>query len=64
MGTGKKAMEGRAICPVCGMIVSRASHFKGTFRSRRYYFCCNDCKTSFEADPYKYIAYARGGKHG
>jgi len=43
--------------PVCGMTVDTASaaHFfdhDGT----RYYFCCNGCRTKFQADPAKYLA--------
>lgn len=46
--------KNRAVCLVCDMIVSKETHFKTVFKGKRYYFCCNDCKSSFTKNPYKY----------
>jgi len=45
----------RAICVVCDMIVSKKAHFATKFKGKNYYFCCNDCKSAFEKNPYKYV---------
>jgi P-type Cu+ transporter len=47
--------------PVCGMSVDPAktahhAHYHG----KDYHFCCNGCRTKFEADPEKYVAAAAG----
>jgi Cu+-exporting ATPase len=48
---------GEVTDPVCGMQVDpvTASH-KSEYRGETYYFCCNGCRTKFEADPQKYLA--------
>lgn len=38
---------GRATCPICGLIVSTKSHFGVSFKGKKYYFCCNECKSAF-----------------
>ena len=50
----------QATDPVCGMRVdpatsTRTAEFKGT----TYYFCCDGCRTKFQADPAKYLRKAR-----
>jgi len=42
--------------PVCGMIVDmdKTAH-KASLDGREYGFCCNGCKTKFEAEPQKYL---------
>ncbi len=57
-------MSAKAIDPVCGMSVDPAktahhAHHQG----KEYHFCCNGCRTKFEANPEKYIA-AQAGHEG
>ena len=45
-----------AIDPVCGMAVAateRTPHVDHD--DRRLYFCCEGCRTAFEADPARYL---------
>jgi len=44
----------RAVCLVCDMLVSKKTHFATKFQGKKYYFCCDDCKSSFIKNPYKY----------
>ncbi len=44
----------RAICMVCDMFVSQKTHFKARFKSKTYYFCCDECKHAFTSNPYRY----------
>jgi len=58
-GHQQAASAEKAKDPVCGMTVDTASaaHFfdhDGT----RYYFCCNGCRTKFQADPEMFLAKA------
>lgn len=46
--------KGKAVCLVCDMVVSKKSHFNGRFKSKMYYFCCQDCKSAFEKNPFKF----------
>ncbi len=50
------SMQGkdRTICVVCDMLVSRKSHFKSTFKGKDYFFCCDECKSAFDQNPYNY----------
>ncbi len=50
MKAGKKET-----CPVCGMLVSRKTHFTAAFKGKRYYFCCEECKSAFLNSPYTYL---------
>lgn len=52
---------GRASCPVCAMMVSKESHFSASFKGRTYYFCCEECMSSFLSNPYEYL---QGGGKG
>ncbi len=45
----------KAQCVVCDMLVSKKTRFTAIFRRKKYYFCCNDCKSSFTGSPYEYI---------
>ena len=49
--------SGKAKDPVCGMSVTidGAKH-QTEHLGQTYYFCCNGCRTKFEADPQKYLA--------
>ena len=43
--------------PVCGMDVREESAAGvSEYRGKRYYFCSRHCKTSFDADPEKYLS--------
>jgi Cu+-exporting ATPase len=45
------------IDPVCGMTVDPATaRAKYDYRGTTYYFCCQHCRTKFEAEPEKYLA--------
>jgi len=59
-GCGSKqaaGTEGQAKDPVCGMSVTIAgAQHKSEHQGQTYYFCCNGCRTKFEADPQKYLA--------
>jgi Cu+-exporting ATPase len=41
--------------PVCGMKVTRDAPERASFEGRTYYFCCDGCRTQFEADPPKFL---------
>jgi Cu+-exporting ATPase len=58
-GCGAKATPAgdAAQDPVCGMTVDPATaKHRSEHRGETYYFCCNGCRTRFEADPRKYLA--------
>lgn len=53
--TGNKTVnDEKTTCLVCGMIVSRKTRFTLTFRKKKRYFCCNDCKAAFAQNPFRY----------
>src|SRR4051812_1668910 len=42
--------------PVCGMSVNpETSKHRFEHQGTTYHFCCNGCRTKFEADPQKYL---------
>ncbi len=50
----------KAIDPVCGMSVDIATaKHRATYQGKTFYFCCNGCKTKFEADPEAQLAKAK-----
>ena len=50
----------KAIDPVCGMSVdTRAGKPQFSYQGTTYHFCCNGCRTKFEADPETYLAKQR-----
>jgi Cu+-exporting ATPase len=49
--------------PVCGMNVTAASPHSAVHAGTTYYFCCNGCKTKFEAAPDKYLAPKNADPH-
>src|ERR1044071_8951361 len=56
-GSKAKPAEGQAKDPVCGMTVDPATaQHKAEYQGQTYTFCCNGCRTKFEADPQKYLA--------
>ncbi len=45
--------------PVCGMEIDPGKAFgMVAYQGKTYYFCSNDCKSSFEKDPVKYAGKA------
>jgi Cu+-exporting ATPase len=43
--------------PVCGMNVKIATaKYTSEYKGTKYYFCCEDCKASFDKEPEKYLA--------
>lgn len=44
----------RAMCLVCDMVVSKKTRFTTILKGRKYYFCCNECKSAFVKSPYEY----------
>ncbi len=48
--------DGRVLDPVCGMRVDpHTTKHRAEHDGRTYSFCCNGCRTKFEADPDKYL---------
>jgi YHS domain-containing protein len=43
--------------PVCGMTIDekRKSEFQVQFAGRKYFFCSEECRKEFEADPNGYV---------
>ncbi|RMF74494.1 MAG: hypothetical protein D6744_14435 [Planctomycetota bacterium] len=50
--TRPAASQPKLHCPVCDRTVDR--DVRGRFRGRRVYFCREECRKKFEADPYAY----------
>ena len=57
--------EDKAVCPVCGMKVDKATA-KATYdyKGKTYYFCCSGCKEKFVKDPEKYLNKKPGAAKG
>jgi Cu+-exporting ATPase len=42
--------------PVCGIKVeTKNNEFQTQFAGRKYYFCSDECRQEFEADPAEYV---------
>ena len=51
--------------PVCGMKVDPAqTDLMATFEGKRYYFCAEGCRKTFEKKPQKYLKPQRKGWFG
>ncbi|MDP7976102.1 MAG: YHS domain-containing protein [TACK group archaeon] len=46
--------------PVCGMKVEETTAYRSLYRGKVYYFCSQNCKREFDANPDKYL---REGPH-
>ncbi|MGC8636093.1 MAG: YHS domain-containing protein [Thermoprotei archaeon] len=46
--------------PVCGMKVEETTAYRSLYRGKVYYFCSQNCKKEFDANPDKYL---REGPH-
>jgi len=54
------AGEGKFINPVCGMAVSTTEPLhKEEYEGVSFYFCCDNCWTTFQKEPAKYAAIHR-----
>lgn len=53
------AVKGRLKDPVCGMEVEAAKAKTSVYDGRTFYFCSNDCREKFEADPASYAGKGR-----
>ncbi len=51
--------EEHPLCPVCDMEVDRKTSPKSVYNGKTYYFCTDQHKTSFDADPEKYLTAAQ-----
>jgi P-type Cu+ transporter len=48
--------------PVCGMMVDdQDAPARSTYQGKAYFFCSQDCKDTFDANPSKYTAEAGAG---
>lgn len=45
---------GKKVDPVCGMTVDDSTEISSTYKGKEYFFCREECKTQFEANPLKY----------
>jgi P-type Cu+ transporter len=41
--------------PVCGMKVEEKSTFQTQFAGKKYFFCSEECRKEFEADPDEFV---------
>jgi len=41
--------------PVCGMKVDEKSEFQTQFAGKKFFFCSENCKREFEADPDEFV---------
>ena len=49
-------LKPKAIDPVCKMqVVKTATTPKSTYNGVEYFFCAEGCKTTFDAEPQKYV---------
>ncbi len=53
------------ICPVTGTKIASAdkAYAHETYKGKAYYFCCPECKPTFDKNPGKIIASAAKGKY-
>lgn len=42
--------------PVCGMMVDDATSISSSYHGKTYYFCSDECKKTFDANPERYAA--------
>jgi YHS domain-containing protein len=55
MHQGMEVVSDSVIDPVCGMTVEPATAPSHEHRGQTYYFCCEGCRSSFAADPDRYL---------
>jgi len=47
---------------VCGMMIEDSeAKARSTYQGKTYYFCSEECKTSFDANPTQYVSKAGAG---
>lgn len=60
---GSEAPSGEAIDPICHMTVDIATaQYMSEYGGQLFYFCCADCKATFDADPAAYVSQAETAK--
>jgi YHS domain-containing protein len=59
-----KGSSDRAKDFLCGMMVDRATALKTTHEGTVYYFCADECRLKFQADPKKYAVSCPCAKAG
>lgn len=53
----RRPVSGRqALCPVCEMVVDKATAPDSMWRGRHYYFCSHGHKQAFDAHPNEFVA--------
>ena len=60
-GTGERPEH--AVDPVCGKTVDIATAKSTLYGGHAYYFCSNDCRSTFEASPASYRASSASSRH-
>ena len=52
------------VCPVTGETIASVKDAVGSsvYKGKKYYFCCESCKPSFDKDPAKYVKTASAVK--
>jgi Cu+-exporting ATPase len=66
-GHGTAGAAAKVRDPVCGMMVDPATAVSAEHEGKTYHFCCDGCRTSFLADPAKYLSakpFVLPPKHG
>ena len=47
--------------PVCGMMIEdTTAAARSTYQGKTYYFCAQECKTTFDANPERYVSAEAG----
>lgn len=59
--TGERATAAQATDPVCGMTVSISGSPSSAFEGEPVYFCCEGCRTRFDAAPERYVSGSAAG---
>jgi Cu+-exporting ATPase len=54
-GAKPAASETKARDPVCGMLVDLAAASSAVHEGHSYFFCSDECRRKFEADPGTYL---------
>lgn len=47
--------DAMATCPVCGRDVDQATAPSAKHDAQTYFFCCEQCRDDFQADPAQYV---------
>lgn len=60
----KKTVPVALTCPVTGEKIASVKDAAGssTYKGKKYFFCCESCKPTFDKDPQKYVKTASVAK--